>query len=92
MLCSSRLASVGGASVAAFAVGAVGMVMGALVAYRLLHGVMGAEGNKLAACLCASYIGGSANFAAVAQVSEPRYMGSGAVLDCWWHFEVLLRR
>jgi len=36
------------------------------------QGYLGLEGGKLAACLCASYVGGSANFAAVAAVSARR--------------------
>ncbi|KXZ52225.1 hypothetical protein GPECTOR_10g856 [Gonium pectorale] len=61
-----RLASDGGPVLAGFALGAVGMVLGALAGWALLREPLGAQGAKLAACLCASYVGGSVNFAAVA--------------------------
>lgn len=40
---------------------------------------MGPEGWKVAAALCASYIGGSINFAAVAQMV---HLGSGPLMAC----------
>eukprot|EP00887_Chlorella_sp_A99_P002860 scaffold6.g2860.t1 len=51
----------------AFALGAVGTLLGAAAAYALLGARLGPDGWKLAAALNASYIGGSVNFAAVAQ-------------------------
>jgi hypothetical protein len=67
--CARRLASAGGSTLAAFLWGAAGVFLGALLGWQLLKGQLGAEGPKLAAALCASYIGGSVNFAAVAKVS-----------------------
>ncbi|GIL77797.1 hypothetical protein Vretifemale_7292, partial [Volvox reticuliferus] len=61
-----NLASNGGPVLAAFAIGALGMVTGALVGWWLLREQLGPVGTKLVACLCASYVGGSVNFAAVA--------------------------
>lgn len=54
---------------------ATGMVLGAVLGYKVLHSWLGCEGGKLAACLCASYVGGSVNFAAVAKVR--------VVTVCW---------
>lgn len=51
---------------AAFLIGAGGVVLGTAVAFALVGGQLGPQGYKVAACLCASYIGGSVNFAAVA--------------------------
>lgn len=62
-----RLLSSAGATLAAFAVGALGTVLGTIVAYSLIGPQLGPEGWKVAAALCASYIGGSLNFAAVSQ-------------------------
>ncbi|GLI63052.1 hypothetical protein VaNZ11_005767, partial [Volvox africanus] len=61
-----NLVSNGGPVLAAFAVGAVGMVVGALAGWWLLREALGPVGAKLVPCLCASYVGGSVNFAAVA--------------------------
>jgi uncharacterized membrane protein len=63
-----RLATTAAPAALAFLVGAAGMVLGALVAWQLVAPLMGHNGPKLASCLCASYIGGSVNFAAVAKV------------------------
>ena len=57
-----------GPTLAAFLVGAVGSLFGTVLAYAALNSRLGPEGWKVAAALCASYIGGSVNFAAVAQV------------------------
>jgi hypothetical protein len=64
---SCRLLSSAGATLAAFVVGAFGTVLGTIVAYSLIGPQLGPEGWKVAAALCASYIGGSLNFAAVSQ-------------------------
>ncbi|KAL6765369.1 hypothetical protein V8C86DRAFT_2458332 [Haematococcus lacustris] len=65
----SQLMRTGGPLLLAFLVGAVGMVMGAVAGLKLCQGLglLGPHGPQLAACLCASYVGGSVNFAAVAQ-------------------------
>ncbi len=63
-----RLLTEGGPTLAAFLVGALGMAAGAVAGWVLLREALGPGGWKLAACLCASYVGGSVNFAAVAAV------------------------
>ncbi|KAG2500220.1 hypothetical protein HYH03_001798 [Edaphochlamys debaryana] len=62
----SRLAADGGPVLVAFVIGAAGMALGAVAAWALLKGPLGDVGARLGACLCASYVGGSVNFAAVA--------------------------
>ena len=57
----------GGAVLVAFAVGALGTVAGTFAAYALVGGALGPHAWKVAACLCASYVGGSLNYAATAQ-------------------------
>ncbi len=49
----------------AFLLGAIGTIVGTVVAYVLLP--LGDEGWQLAAIFCATYIGGSVNFAATAE-------------------------
>ncbi|KAG2427968.1 hypothetical protein HXX76_011955 [Chlamydomonas incerta] len=62
-----RLIRDGGPLLMSFLLGAVGMVAGAAVGALALRGPLeAAGGGKVAACLCASYVGGSVNFAAVA--------------------------
>ena len=56
-----------GVVLVAFAVGAVGSVLGAFVAHILVGHLLGPHAWKIAACLCASYVGGSLNYAATAQ-------------------------
>ena len=53
-----RLLSSAGATLAAFCVGAVGTVVGTAVAFWLVGPKLGPDGFKVAAALCASYIGG----------------------------------
>mmetsp|Transcript_2530 Transcript_2530/g.6015 ORF Transcript_2530/g.6015 Transcript_2530/m.6015 type:complete len:410 (+) Transcript_2530:109-1338(+) len=55
-------------TLASFSVGVVGTILGTIVAWLLLGPKLGQEGWKLAGALCATYIGGSVNFAATAQV------------------------
>jgi len=75
----SELVTTGAPALAAFAAGALGTVLGTLVAWALVGSRMGPEGWKVAAALCASYIGGSINFAAVAQMV---HLGSGPLMAC----------
>lgn len=49
----------------AFVLGAVGTIVGTLVACYVFLESLGVDGPHVAAALCASYIGGSVNFAAV---------------------------
>ncbi|KAH7618719.1 putative Uncharacterized membrane protein YjcL [Nannochloris sp. 'desiccata'] len=61
----SKLITSAGQSIIAFLNGALGSVIGTLVAFALVGRYLGPDGSKVAAALCASYIGGSVNFAAV---------------------------
>ena len=56
-----------GPALAAFAVGAVGSILGTAVAYATVGRALGPDAWRVAACLCASYVGGSLNYAATAQ-------------------------
>jgi hypothetical protein len=58
----------GGPLLISFLIGAVGMVLGALSGWFLLKQQLGPQAGGIAAALCASYVGGSINFVAVAQV------------------------
>lgn len=78
----TALASQGAQTLAAFLVGAAGMVAGAAAAYWLLSSWMGPHGGKLAACLCATYVGGSVNFVAVAKVRGEDAMGALVGVTC----------
>ena len=59
----------------AFGVGAVGTVIGTCVAFAACGKLLGEFGWKIAGSLCASYIGGSMNFASTAQALD--IVGSG---------------
>ena len=71
-----RLIHAGGPVLTAFLVGAIGMVLGAVVGCAILGPWLGGAGSVgghyqatcVAASLCASYVGGSINFVAVSQV------------------------
>lgn len=68
----TQLVHSGGLTLASFLLGMVGMILGAVIGLGLLRGVLGPDalqGGRMAACLCASYVGGSTNFAAVAKAS-----------------------
>ena len=56
-----------GPALAAFAVGAIGSIVGTIVAFALVGSSLGPDSWRVAACLCASYVGGSLNYAATAQ-------------------------
>ena len=56
-----------GPALAAFAVGAIGSIVGTVVAFALVGSSLGPDAWRVAACLCASYVGGSLNYAATAQ-------------------------
>ena len=56
-----------GPALAAFAVGAIGSIIGTVVAFALVGASLGPDAWRVAACLCASYVGGSLNYAATAQ-------------------------
>ncbi|KAL0039492.1 hypothetical protein WJX79_010440 [Trebouxia sp. C0005] len=62
-----QLLSAASSTFGAFVIGAVGSVVGTIVAWLVVGTRLGPDGYKVAAALCASYIGGSVNFAAVSQ-------------------------
>ena len=68
-----------GQALAAFALATAGSVAGTLAAWALTaHWLRDASGAAVAAALCASYVGGSLNFAAVIQARPARApLGSG---------------
>lgn len=72
-----------GATLKAFWFGALGTVLGTLVAFKTLGGLLGPEGYKIASSLCASYIGGSVNYAATSQVFgiSPSLLAAGMAAD-----------
>jgi uncharacterized membrane protein len=64
-----------GPTLIAFAFGAVGTVLGTIIAFNLMP--LGDEGWKLAGIFCSTYIGGSMNFVASAEALQ---MNSGDIL------------
>ncbi|BDA42552.1 Uncharacterized membrane protein YjcL [Coccomyxa sp. Obi] len=69
-----ELLSVARTTTFCFILAALATICGTFVAFLSMGHELGIEGWKIAACLCASYIGGSVNFSAVAaslQVSGP---------------------
>ena len=68
------------AGLAAFGVATAATVLGTAVAFALVGPALGPDAFRLAACLCASYIGGSINFAAVA--SAVGFASSGSPALC----------
>ncbi len=65
-----RILREAGPTLAAFLVGAVGTVIGTVVAFNLIP--LGEEGWKLASIFAATYIGGSMNYAAAAEAVQLR--------------------
>jgi uncharacterized membrane protein len=61
-----RILREAGPTLLAFGIGAVGTVAGTIVAFLVVP--LGAEGWQLAAVFCATYIGGSMNYAAVSEI------------------------
>ncbi|RME29268.1 MAG: DUF819 family protein, partial [Deltaproteobacteria bacterium] len=59
-----------GPTLLSFCIGAAGTVLGAVLAYWLVP--LGAEANKLAGIFCATYVGGSMNYMAVAKTLQLR--------------------
>lgn len=60
-----RIVREAGPTLVAFGIGAVGTIVGTIVAYQLIP--LGPEGWKLASIFCATYVGGSMNYAAAAE-------------------------
>jgi uncharacterized membrane protein len=61
-----RILREAGTTLIAFVLGAVGTVLGTIVAYHVVP--LGPEGWQLAAVFCATYIGGSMNYVAVSEI------------------------
>lgn len=70
-----RILKEAGPTLIAFAFGAVGTVLGTIIAFNLIS--LGDEGWKLAGIFCSTYIGGSMNFVASAEALQ---MNSGDIL------------
>jgi len=60
-----RIVKEAGPTLLAFVAGAAGTVLGTVIAFRLV--TLGPEGWKLAGIFCATYVGGSINYAAAAE-------------------------
>jgi uncharacterized membrane protein len=65
-----RILREAGPTLLAFTAGAVGTVLGTLIAFQLIP--LGPEGYKLAGIFCATYIGGSLNYVAASEVLDLR--------------------
>ena len=63
-----RILREAGPTLLAFTSGAVGTVLGTLIAFQLVP--LGPEGYKLAGIFCATYIGGSLNYVAASEVLD----------------------
>ncbi|KAH8940210.1 hypothetical protein BDL97_15G076400 [Sphagnum fallax] len=73
-----------GSTLKAFWFGAIGTVMGAVVAFGAVGHFLGPNGWKIASSLCASYVGGSVNYAATAQalgLNSPSMLAAGMAAD-----------
>lgn len=74
-------------TIISFSIGSIGTILGTLLAFNLFKQALllpvAGEGAKIACCLCASYIGGSINFAAVAKTLHvsPFLIGSTMMAD-----------
>ena len=88
LLSSSRVASsrdkidkdTGWQVLRGFIVGAFGTIVGTYLSFACIGRALGAEGWKIASCLCSSYIGGSINFAATAKALDIVNSGGQALL------------
>ncbi len=77
-----RILKESGPMLVAFGLGTAGTVAGTAVAFHLVP--LGEEGFKLAGVFCATYIGGSINYVAVAQalgLSSPDLLAAGLAAD-----------
>ena len=75
ILLNVSLASIrdaGAVMLGAFALGAVGSALGAVVMARVVHGAIGPDAWKLSGQFTATYIGGGMNYAAVGQQLQTR--------------------
>lgn len=77
-----RILREAGPMLLAFILGALGTVLGTLVAFHVVP--LGEEGHKLAGMFCATYVGGSINYVATAQALQLRssdLMAAGLAAD-----------
>lgn len=77
-----RIVKEAGPTLFAFLFGAVGTIIGTIIAFEVVS--LGAEGWKLAGIFCATYIGGSMNFVAVSealQLHSPNLLAAGVAAD-----------
>ncbi len=77
-----RIIKEAGPTLIAFAFGAIGTIIGTIVAFEIVS--LGAEGWKLAGIFCATYIGGSMNFVAVSealQLHSSNLIAAGVAAD-----------
>eukprot|EP00850_Spirogloea_muscicola_P022971 SM000321S12204 [mRNA] locus=s321:62125:66629:- [translate_table: standard] len=68
----------------AFWTGAMGTVLGTLVAFAAFGRFLGPDGWKIGACLCSTYIGGSLKYAATAQalgMNSASLLAAGMAID-----------
>jgi uncharacterized membrane protein len=65
-----RIIRESGPTLIAFLIGALGTVLGTILAFYTIP--LGPEGHKLAGIFCATYVGGSVNYVAAAQALEMR--------------------
>jgi uncharacterized membrane protein len=70
-----RIIKEAGPTLIAFGIGAVGTIVGTIIAFKTIP--LGAEGWKLAGIFCSTYIGGSMNYVAT---SEALHLHSGDML------------
>ncbi len=71
-----------GPTLIAFLFGAIGTVIGTIVAFQIV--TLGAEGWKLAGIFCSTYVGGSMNYVAAAQtlqLSSSNLLAAGVAAD-----------
>ncbi|KAG0556773.1 hypothetical protein KC19_11G078000 [Ceratodon purpureus] len=79
----ARVFTDAGATLKAFWFGALGTVLGTLVAFKAVGSLLGPGGWKVASSLCATYVGGSINYAATAQAlgMSPSLLAAGMAAD-----------
>lgn len=70
-----RIIKEAGPTLVAFVIGAIGTVIGTIIAFYIVP--LGIEGWKLAGIFCSTYVGGSMNFVASAEALQ---MSSGEIL------------
>ena len=75
-----KLAKLGGRMIAIFMGGAITIALGFIIAFILFKGVLGVESWRALAALCASWIGGSGNMAAIQDALSVPEADFGAAL------------